>query len=134
VHDLAPKSVWEKRYGEINAFERLLADNHVKIFKFFLHISKDEQEERLRARVTDPTRQWKLSDADFSERDYWKDYLQAYEDALTRCSTPWAPWYIIPANKKWFRNLAVSQILVENLETLKMKFPAPKMDLSRIRL
>jgi PPK2 family polyphosphate:nucleotide phosphotransferase len=134
VHDLAPKSTWIKRYDYINSFEKLLAESRVVILKFFLHISKDEQKKRFQNRLEDPTRQWKLSTADFAERDYWEDYIEAYEDALTRCSTPWAPWYVIPANKKWFRNLAVSQILVEALEGLNMKFPPPGLDVSKVRL
>ena len=104
------------------------------IFKFFLHISKREQKQRFRERMTDATRQWKLSPADFEERKLWDDYRKAYDDVLTRCSTPWAPWFVIPADRKWIRNLAVSQILVENLEQLHMKFPPPVMDVSRIRL
>ena len=134
VHDLVPESVWSKRYDHINEFEKLLADSHVKIFKFFLHISKDEQKKRFEKRLDDPTRQWKLSEADFAERDYWDDYLQAYEEAIERCSTPWAPWYVIPANRKWLRNLAVSQILVEALEELDMKFPEPTVDISKVKL
>ncbi len=134
VHNLVPKSIWAKRYDHINSFEKLLAESQVSIIKFFLHISKDEQKERFQNRLEDPTRQWKLSSADFSERDYWDDYIEAYEDALTRCSTPWAPWYVIPANKKWCRNLAVSQILVEALEDLGMKFPPPSLDVSKVRL
>ena len=134
VHNLVPKSIWAKRYDHINSFEKLLAESQVTIFKFFLHISKDEQKERFQNRLEDATRQWKLSSADFAERDHWDDYLNAYEDALTRCSTPWAPWYVIPANKKWFRNLAVSQILVEALENLDMKFPPPSLDISKVRL
>jgi PPK2 family polyphosphate:nucleotide phosphotransferase len=134
VHNLAPKPVWSERYDHINAFEKLLAESHVKIFKFFLHINKDEQKKRIEKRLDDPTRQWKLSPSDFAERDYWDDYTEAYEDALTRCSTPWAPWYVIPANRKWFRNLAVSHVLVEALEELKMSFPKPSMDISKVKL
>ncbi|MBZ5498187.1 MAG: polyphosphate kinase 2 family protein [Acidobacteriia bacterium] len=134
VHNLVPKSVWSERYDQINAFEKLLAESQVRIFKFFLHISRDEQKARFEKRLDDPTRQWKLSPADFTERDYWDDYIRAYEDALTRCSTPWAPWHVIPANKKWFRNLAVSQILVETLEELNMKFPPPSMDVAKVKL
>jgi len=133
VHDLVPKSIWAARYDQINEFEKLLADSGVKIFKFFLHISKEEQKQRFEKRLRDPTRQWKLSEADFTERDYWGDYMQAYEDALTRCSTPWAPWYVIPADKKWFRNLAVSQILVEGLEELDMHFPPPSLDVTKVK-
>ncbi len=134
VHNLVPKQVWSGRYEHINSFERLLSDCHVKIIKFFLHISKEEQKKRFENRIDDPTRQWKLSEADFAERGYWDNYFRAYEDALTRCSTQWAPWHVIPANKKWYRNLAVSQVIVETLEDLNMKFPAPKMDVSRIRI
>jgi len=134
VHSLVPKAVWSKRYDQINNFEKLLAEDHVKILKFFLLISKDEQKKRIEQRLSDPTRQWKLSEADFAERAYWDEYTRAYEEALTRCSTPWAPWYVIPANRKWFRNLAVSQILVESLEELKMKFPQSTLDLSKIKL
>jgi PPK2 family polyphosphate:nucleotide phosphotransferase len=134
VHNLVPKSVWSGRYDHINSFEKLLSDDGVMIFKFFLHISKREQKQRFRERMTDATRQWKLSPADFEERKLWDDYRKAYDDVLTRCSTPWAPWFVIPADRKWIRNLAVSQILVENLEQLHMKFPPPVMDVSRIRL
>ena len=133
VHKLIPKSVWSKRYDHINAFEKMLSDSHVKILKFFLHISKEEQRSRFEKRLADPTRQWKISEADFAERKYWDDYVDAYEDALARCSTPWAPWYVIPADKKWYRNLAVSQIIVEALEEFNMKFPAPTMDLTKIK-
>ena len=134
VHNLVPKAVWSQHYDHINGFEKLLADHNVKILKFFLHISKEEQRARFEKRLDDPTRQWKLSPADFSERSYWDSYFEAYEDALTRCSTECAPWYVIPANKKWFRNLAVSQILVECLEELSMKFPPPSMDLDQVKL
>lgn len=134
VHDLVPRSVWKARYDQINAFEQHLTLNGVTILKFFLHISKDEQKRRIQARMDDPERRWKLSPADFKERDFWDDYQQAYEDALIRCSTPWAPWYIIPADKKWFRNLAVAQIMLETLESLKMKFPKPSFDPSKLKL
>jgi PPK2 family polyphosphate:nucleotide phosphotransferase len=134
VHGLVPAGVWRARYDQINAFEALLAANDVTILKFFLHISKEEQLERFRARLEDPTRRWKLSGADFAERDFWDDYVKAYEDALTRCSTKHAPWFVIPANHKWYRNLAISSILVETLEALDMKFPEPKIDLSGIQL
>jgi PPK2 family polyphosphate:nucleotide phosphotransferase len=133
VHKLVPKSVWSARYDQINAFEKLLADSNVTILKFFLHISKEEQKSRFEKRLTDPSRQWKISEADFAERKYWDDYMEAYEDAIARCTTPWAPWYVIPADKKWYRNLAVSRILVESLEKMKMKFPAPSVDLTKIQ-
>jgi PPK2 family polyphosphate:nucleotide phosphotransferase len=134
VHNLVPKSVWSKRYDQINAFEEILARNDTHILKFYLHISKEEQLARLRARLKDPTKQWKIDPADFKEREYWDDYVRAYEDVLSRCSTPQAPWFIIPANKKWFRNFAISQILVEYLSGLDIKFPKPTADLSKIKL
>jgi len=111
----------------------MLSENHVKILKFYLHISKEEQKKRFLERLDDPDKQWKLSEADFNERKYWDDYKKAYEAALTRCSTSQAPWYVIPANKKWFRNLAVSHIIVETLEAMKLKFPAPSIDVKGVK-
>lgn len=134
VHELAPKGVWSKRYDEINAFEQYLTDCGIIVLKFFLHISKDEQRKRILERIDDPTKNWKLSPADFEERKYWDDYVKAYETALSRCNNKAAPWFLIPANKKWYRNLAVSRILVETLGALDMKFPKPSFDLSRMRL
>ncbi len=134
VHGLKPRSVWEARYDQINAFERHLVENDVTILKFFLHISKDEQKKRIEQRIKDPTKRWKLAPSDFEERKFWNDYQRAYEDALNRCSTKWAPWFIIPADKKWYRNLAVSQIMVEALESMKMKFPKPTFDPSKLKL
>lgn len=134
VHNLVPKDVWSKRYDEINGFECMLDENNIKILKFFLHISKDEQKRRFEQRIEDQDRRWKISESDFAERKYWDDYTAAYEAVLTKCSTERAPWYIIPANKKWFRNLAVSHIIVETLESLHMKFPAPAVDTSKIKL
>ncbi len=134
VHNLVPKRVWSKRFEQINTFERMLADNGVTIVKFFLHISKQEQRKRLQERLDDPTKHWKVSPADFEERRYWDDYTKAYEDVLYRCSTPWAPWYVIPADHKWFRNLAVADILVRTLEDLKMQFPKSQLDLSKFVL
>jgi PPK2 family polyphosphate:nucleotide phosphotransferase len=134
VHDLVPKEVWSRRYGQINAFEQILAENHVKILKFFLHISKDEQRKRFEKRIDDKKRNWKISEDDFAERKFWDDYTKAYEEMLSRSSTPEAPWFVIPANKKWFRNLAVSHIIAETLESMKMKFPEPKVDVSKIKL
>jgi PPK2 family polyphosphate:nucleotide phosphotransferase len=132
VHNLVPRSVWSKRYDQINAFEKGLALNETHILKFFLHISKSEQLKRFQARLDDPTKHWKADVADFEERKYWRHYQRAYEAALSKCSTPAAPWYIIPANKKWFRNYAVSEILVRYLSQLKMRFPKPAADLSKI--
>ncbi|HEX5431879.1 MAG TPA: polyphosphate kinase 2 family protein [Bryobacteraceae bacterium] len=134
VHNLVSKDLWESRYEQINQFEKMLHQNGVKILKFFLHISRDEQKKRFMQRIKDPDRQWKISPADFQERKYWEEYTRAYEEALTRCSTHDAPWYVIPANKKWFRNLAVSHIVVETLESLRMKFPPPLVDVSKLKL
>jgi PPK2 family polyphosphate:nucleotide phosphotransferase len=134
VHNLVAESVWSKRYQQINAFERILAENEIIIVKFWLHISKEEQLARLRARLEDPTKLWKFSEADLEERSHWDNYMKAVEVAVQRCSTRDAPWYVIPANKKWYRNAAVSEILVETLEVLDMKFPPPTVDPRRIRL
>lgn len=134
VHNLVPKDVWSARYDQINRFEALLNENNVKILKFFLHISKDEQKKRFLERIDDPDKRWKISESDFTERKYWDDYVAAYEDALARCSTPHAPWFVIPANKKWFRTLAVSHIIAETLEGMNMKFPPPSVDLKKLHL
>ena len=115
VHDLVPKSVWEARYDHIVDFERTLADHGTLILKFFLHISREEQEERLLEREKDPSKAWKLSAADWKERERWDDYMHAYEDAITRTSTKHAPWHIVPADKKWFRNLAIAEATVDAL-------------------
>jgi PPK2 family polyphosphate:nucleotide phosphotransferase len=131
VHKLVPEAVWSRRYKEINHFERILAENNVKILKFYLHISKEEQKKRFQQRLDDRTKRWKLSPTDFQERSFWNDYMDAYQDVLRYCSTPWAPWYIIPANKNWFRNLAISHIIVKALEDLDMKFPKPSFDVSK---
>ncbi len=133
VHDLVPKSVWSQRYELINAFERQLLENDTHILKFFLHISSEEQLARFKARLDDPTKQWKISESDYEERKSWNDYVTAYEEALSRCSTEGAPWFVIPSNHKWFRNLAVARILVEHLEGLKLTYPKPAVDLERIR-
>jgi PPK2 family polyphosphate:nucleotide phosphotransferase len=132
VKKLAPKAVWSKRYRQINDFERLLADSGVCVLKFFLHVSKDEQLERLKARLDDPDKHWKVNPADFDDRGRWDEYVRAYEDVLSRCSTPHAPWFVIPADRKWFRNLAVSQIVVEAMAAMAPQFPPPAFDLSKI--
>ncbi len=119
VHQLVPESVWRKRYRQINDFEHLLSSNDTLILKFFLHISKEEQEERLRAREKDVTKAWKLSVGDWKERERWDDYQAAYADALRECSTPHAPWHIVPADRKWFRNFAIATRIVETLRPLK---------------
>jgi PPK2 family polyphosphate:nucleotide phosphotransferase len=134
VHNIVPKSQWSRRYDQINNFEEFLTQNNVKILKFFLHISKDEQKKRLMDRIDDPDKHWKISQADFNERRFWSDYTAAYEDALTKCSTHAAPWYIIPSNKKWFRNLAVSHIITETLEEMDPKLPKPSIDVKKLKM
>jgi PPK2 family polyphosphate:nucleotide phosphotransferase len=133
VHNLVPKEVWASRYDQINSFEQILYKNNVRMLKFFLHISKDEQKKRFLERIDDPDKRWKISESDFTERKYWDDYVVAYEESLTRCSTPEAPWFVIPANKKWFRDLAVSHIIAETLEGMHMKFPPPSIDVKSIK-
>jgi PPK2 family polyphosphate:nucleotide phosphotransferase len=133
VHGLAPKPVWSKRFSQINEFERMLAESGVTIVKFMLYISKEEQAGRFRERLEDKRRNWKFSPSDLKEREYWDAYIEAYEDVLTKCSTDHAPWYVIPANRKWFRNLAVAQILVETIEAMKLQYPKPVADLSKIQ-
>jgi PPK2 family polyphosphate:nucleotide phosphotransferase len=124
VHNLAPREVWEKRYAHINALEDLLADSGTIIVKFMLHISLEEQEERLLAREQDVEKSWKLSVGDWKERAFWDDYTKAYEDALERCSTERAPWYIVPANKKWARDVALLETLVATLRPYREKWLA----------
>lgn len=132
VHNLVPSDVWSRRYDQINAFERQLAEEGTTILKFFLHIDKDEQKERLQARLDDPEKRWKFAKGDLAERARWDDYQAAYEALLSRTSTPYAPWYIIPANRKWYRNLLISQVLVDALEGLQMRYPQPEADLDGI--
>jgi len=134
VHNLVPRETWSARYEQINAFEKILADSGAVILKFFLNISKEEQRERLQARLDQPDKNWKFSEGDLAERKKWDDYQHAYEEALTRCSTAHAPWRIIPADRKWVRNLAVSRTILETLEGLNMQWPRPKLDLSKIRI
>jgi PPK2 family polyphosphate:nucleotide phosphotransferase len=133
VHNLVPKETWSRRYDQINAFEQMLAENGVTIVKFLLYIDKDEQLKRFKERVEDKSKNWKFSEGDLKERERWDDYIDAFNEALRRCSPNYAPWYVIPANRKWFRNLAVSQILVDTMEDMNLKYPAPVADLSRIR-
>ena len=132
VHSLTEKSVWEQRYQQINDFEKMLVENGTVVLKFFLNISKDEQKERLEARINDPTKHWKITEADIRERAYWNDYIEAYEAMFRKCSTDWAPWYIIPANKKWYRNLLITECIVETLKKLDMQYPKPAFDISKL--
>lgn len=125
VHGLVPEKVWSSRYQQINVFEKYLAENGVTILKFFLHISRVEQGKRLEERLKDSSKRWKYNAADLRERKLWKEYARAYEDAVTRCSTPWAPWRVIPSDHKWVRNLAVSEILFAALKKMKPRFPRP---------
>ncbi len=133
VHDLVPKRVWSRRYDQINAFESLLAENGTTILKFYLHIDPNEQLERFKKRIDNPRKNWKISDADYSERPHWDSYTKAFEDALAKCSTPHAPWFIIPANRKWMRNLIIADIVVRTLEKLKMSYPEPSVDMDEIK-
>jgi PPK2 family polyphosphate:nucleotide phosphotransferase len=134
VHDLVPRRVWKRRYDQINDFERLLVDDGTIVCKFFLHISKHEQEQRLRAREQDVAKAYKLSPDDWRERDRWDDYVAAYEEALRRCSTPEAPWTIVPADRKWYRNLAIAEALVGRLESRRRVWQARLRKLSQERL
>lgn len=132
VHSLVPEEIWKKRYAQINAFERLLAEEGTLILKFFLHIDLEEQKQRLVGRLQDKTKQWKFNLGDLGERKLWTEYMKAYEEVLNRTSKPWAPWYIVPANRKWYRNLVIAEVLVQALKGLKMSYPLPKDDLSKV--
>jgi PPK2 family polyphosphate:nucleotide phosphotransferase len=133
VHDLVPKEIWSRRYDHINAFERLLTDKGTTILKFYLHIDRDEQLERFKKRIDNPKKNWKISDADYTERPYWDAYTEAFEDALCRCSTEVAPWFVIPANRKWARNLVIADIVAATMRGLNMKYPEPEVDMDEIR-
>jgi PPK2 family polyphosphate:nucleotide phosphotransferase len=134
VHKLVPKDVWKRRFEFINDWERLLVEEkNTTILKFFLYISKDEQLARFKERLDDPGRQWKISDSDYSERKLWDKYVDAFEAALSKCSTEQAPWFVIPSNHKWFRNFAVSQIVADAMENMKLALPKPTVDLQAIR-
>jgi PPK2 family polyphosphate:nucleotide phosphotransferase len=133
VHKLVPHSVWSKRYDLINDFEKLLTENGTRILKFYLHISPQEQLARFAKRLDDPARNWKISESDYSERKLWPEYVAAYEDAITLTSTKHAPWFIIPANHKWFRDLAVSQIIADTMEDMGLKLPPAQVNIADIR-
>lgn len=134
VHHLVPKKVWRTRFDTINAFERELVDEGFCVLKFFLHVSRKEQRRRLQARLDDPAKHWKLSAADFAERRYWSKYVTAYDEMLRRTSTAWAPWYVLPSDVKWFRNLAVSTVLVDALQSMHLRFPPSSVDARAISL
>ena len=134
VLGLQPEKVWRDRYEQINAFEKLISDNRVVLLKFFLHISKEEQAERFRERLDNPTKHWKFSVADLKMRERWDDFQRAYEDAINQCSTKHAPWHIVPANRKWFRDYVVASAVVDALEQLNLKWPKCKDDLSKVKI
>jgi PPK2 family polyphosphate:nucleotide phosphotransferase len=133
VHNLVPKKVWSKRYEQINAFERRMAAHGTRMLKFFLHIGPEEQLDRFKRRLDNPAHRWKISEADYTEREYWAEYEAAYEDAIRLCATDEAPWFIIPSNHKWFRNLAISRIIVQTLEEMNPRLPKPTVNLAEIR-
>ena len=134
VKDLVPEKVWKNRYDHINEFERMLAEEGMVILKFFLHISRDEQKKRLESRLKDDHKKWKFNPGDLEERGRWDAYMEAYEEALRRCSQEYAPWYVVPADRKWYRNWVISHILVETLDRLNMKYPKPRFDPSKITI
>jgi len=125
VHELVPASTWKQRYAQINDFERMLAEEGTTILKFFLHIDQEEQKQRLQARLDEPHKRWKFNPGDLKERKKWPQYIQAYADVLSKTSTAWAPWYTVPANRKWYRNLVVASVIIQTLEGLDMQYPEP---------
>ncbi len=134
VHNLVPPEVWRRRYDHINAFERMLAEEGTTILKFYLHIDKEEQKERLQDRLDEPDKRWKFNPGDLKERALWDEYTHAYEAVLSKTSTDWAPWYIVPANRKWYRNLVIGTVIVETLQSLDMHYPQPLEDLDDITI
>jgi PPK2 family polyphosphate:nucleotide phosphotransferase len=134
VHELVSKDVWKQRYEQINEFEHYLSENGVAIVKFYLHISKGEQRRRLQARLDDREKLWKFSPGDLPERELWDQYQEAYEDAINRTSTKWAPWYVVPADHKWYRNVVVGRTIVETLHGLDMQYPKPGFDPDEIKI
>ena len=134
VHNLVPKSVWSKRYNQINNFEKMLVENGTTILKFYLHISKDEQKKRFEDRLNRTDKHWKFSDADLRERQYWDQYMEAFDVVLSKCNTKVAPWHIVPANHKWYRDLVIGKAIVKALEGLDMKYPEPERDFSDIEI
>jgi PPK2 family polyphosphate:nucleotide phosphotransferase len=132
VHELVPPEVWGRRFAQINDFERLLAEEGTTILKFYLNIGPDEQKERLQARLDEPHKRWKFNPGDLKERKLWPDYTRAYEDVLSKTSTEWAPWTVVPANRKWYRNLVIATTIIETLEGLDMRYPEPAENLDQI--
>lgn len=134
VHNLVPEGEWKTRYDRINDFERIIASGHITLLKCYLHISKDEQKERLEDRLEDPTKRWKFNPGDLEERKFWDDYTRAAEDMLTRCNTKHAPWHIVPSDRKWHRNLVISQLVRDTLEEMNPQFPQPHPDLDKFKV
>lgn len=134
VENLVPEEKWRRRYDHINDFERMLTDCDIRVVKFFLQISKDEQKKRLQERLSDPSKHWKFNSDDLEKRKSWDKYQQAFEAMLARCSTAHAPWYVIPSDRKWFRNLAVSEILLKELDSLPLRFPPARFDPTKVRI
>jgi PPK2 family polyphosphate:nucleotide phosphotransferase len=134
VKKIVPKEVWSRRYEELNAFEKMLTAEKTVILKFYLHISKQEQKKRLEARLKDKTKQWKISLSDLETRKKWDEYMEAFQDAIRHCSTAEAPWYVVPANHKWFRNWVLSDTIVRTMEKLDMKYPPPPPGIDKIKI
>jgi PPK2 family polyphosphate:nucleotide phosphotransferase len=134
VKKLVPAKAWKARYAQIRDFERLLAETGTTVLKFFLHIDRDEQRQRLKQRLADPEKRWKLSLSDLDDRQRWDDFMAAYEEAIRRTSTDLAPWFVVPANKKWYRNLVVASVLVQALEGMHLRYRQPALDLSQIAI
>ena len=134
VEELVPQSIWQARYEQINQFEKLLGDTGTTVLKFYLHISKDEQRARFQDRIDEPEKHWKFSHADLQKREQWDEYMAVYQDALNRCTTEWAPWYVIPADQKWYRNLAIARVLVGTLRQMNPQYPTPTVDISHLKV
>jgi PPK2 family polyphosphate:nucleotide phosphotransferase len=134
VHELVPEKVWKERFWQINEFERMLSENHVRVLKIFLHITKEEQKERLEARLKDDYKHWKFNPGDLKERAYWDVYQRVYEDAITKTSTEHAPWYVVPADKKWYRDAVATEIVMEVLEDMEPEFPKADFDPAKIKV
>ena len=132
VKQLVPESVWRRRYEQINAFEKMLAEEGTTILKFFLHITKDEQRKQLQERIDDPTKWWKFNPGDLAERARWDDYMTAYSEAISATSTEWAPWYVLPTNHRWYRDNLLASVIVETLDGFGMSYPEPTEDLTGV--
>jgi len=134
VNELVAEQVWRKRYEQINQFEKLLAENGTKILKFFLHISKDEQKERFQERLDNPDKNWKFSIGDLPVREKWDAYMHAYADAISLCNTEYAPWHIVPANRKWYRNYVITKAIVDAMESMPLDYPDPEPGLTDVMI